>query len=507
MMRPVLAALWVCAAPVLVIGFVYLIRRYIAGAQDISAFVLGLWIAAALFILVSIGQSIYGAPANLTSDHRLAPTSAWLRGYKVYYPPEKGPALSTIYGPVTVWVFIPAGLFDSPVAAVRVGTAINIAFYYIPLAWLLWILSKAPKYSRCFEILMVGFALTIFNEALSKSWAMIHADAPAIGLALVACIFAILAIRTKTLPASLLAGFAAALSVLTKQNMVAAVPVLFFYLLLCRGWKPCMGFLASFTGCVAILISISIGTLGPWSGFLYNVIYIPTHQPYLKVKVFPAFGELADLSLVFVIVAVACLAYRSSKSGWPGLRTWLKQNPSAFLLFTGLVLCVTSILGRIKVVGDLNAFCPSLYLFLAACLVELLYLRESIPEAAVLPTGVRAINLGRVITTAILLFLVIGSAPAEIYQLIEKPTRYPMQEAFEFSKQHPGEVYFPQLPLSSLLGERKLWHFAWGLSDRAKAGHPVSSEYFYQLYPPMPKSPQCWIGFGMTKCIGISGRR
>src|SRR4051794_40991944 len=59
------------------------------------------------FVFCSILRNL---PSYLEADHRLAPTFALTHGYNVYYPPESGPALSTLYGPVTVLAYLPATL-------------------------------------------------------------------------------------------------------------------------------------------------------------------------------------------------------------------------------------------------------------------------------------------------------------------------------------------------------------------------------------------------------------
>jgi hypothetical protein len=43
------------------------------------------------------------------------------------------------------------------------------------------------------------------------------------------------------------------------------------------------------------------------------------------------------------------------------------------------------------------------------------------------------------------------------------------EEAYGFAKVHPGMAYFPWDPLPSLLAEGKLYHFEWGVGDRALA--------------------------------------
>ena len=47
------------------------------------------------------------------------------------------------------------------------------------------------------------------------------------------------------------------------------------------------------------------------------------------------------------------------------------------------------------------------------------------------------------------------------------------EEAYRFSRQWPGQVYFPWHPLSVYLAEGKLYHFELGICDRIAAGIPM----------------------------------
>src|SRR5262245_54414126 len=57
---------------------------------------------------------------------RLAPTVALTHGYALYYPPNEGPVLDTIYGPVAALAYLPATMFRSPTGAILAGAALNL---------------------------------------------------------------------------------------------------------------------------------------------------------------------------------------------------------------------------------------------------------------------------------------------------------------------------------------------------------------------------------------------
>jgi hypothetical protein len=74
--------------------------------------------------------------------------------------------------------------------------------------------------------------------------------------------------------------------------------------------------------------------------------------------------------------------------------------------------------------------------------------------------------------------------PENIYSVLKASGRSSMEEVYNFSRSHPGQIYFPQFPLTILMAEGHLYDFSWGLSDRRAAGHPVSDAQFRKDTPP-----------------------
>jgi hypothetical protein len=55
--------------------------------------------------------------------------------------------------------------------------------------------------------------------------------------------------------------------------------------------------------------------------------------------------------------------------------------------------------------------------------------------------------------------------------------------AYRYDVQHPGQVYFPWNPLTSLLAEHKLYHFDYGVFDRYLGGAIVTPAHLAQNLP------------------------
>src|SRR5207237_1064873 len=94
------------------------------------------------------------------SAARLAPAMSEQAGFKLYNPPNSGPALGWIYPPFATLAYRPATWFKNVILAVLAGRSLSLFFYFAPAVWIL--LSKGgreptPLWLRV--LLIVTFAL------------------------------------------------------------------------------------------------------------------------------------------------------------------------------------------------------------------------------------------------------------------------------------------------------------------------------------------------------------
>jgi len=59
--------------------------------------------------------------------------------------------------------------------------------------------------------------------------------------------------------------------------------------------------------------------------------------------------------------------------------------------------------------------------------------------------------------------------------------------AFDYLNRHPGQAYFPWLPLAHYYAEHQFRHYGFGIVDRLMAGDPVSTAVFRAYIPPNPQ--------------------
>ena len=445
----------------------------------------GLLILGGLTALLSIVTTIQGAPFVYENDHRLAPSLAILKGFSLYYPKEGGPVLSSIYGPITAFAFLPAAFLKVlPSRVVQFATITALIYFFLPAILLCLTLAEREcaklakfRYRAC----VLFFGVVLLNGPLQRASAEPHADAPALGLCALACFFLL---RRRDNHADwfdvLLAAMCVACGVLAKQNMAPLPPVFAAWLLFRDGWKQSLGFcLAGIT--IAGLILVVVGhTLATPGAMLLNLVTIPTHQPLRKADFFPTVAQVGYQSMVLAALPIIALV-QNLESGTSSLRITLRRNPRLLLLLSGAALATTSVIGYIKAGGNINALSPAIYFLAIAFVAELIPFLDGVSDSTNRESIARVTLLAIVLSFAILL-----SLPSILYGIAHTPKLKDcaMDNAFRYSKAHPDSIYFPDYPLAVLLAEGRLYHFSWGLQDREQAGYPVKAQEFLRYTPP-----------------------
>jgi hypothetical protein len=424
------------------------------------------------FVFLSILKNL---PGYLEADHRLAPTFALTHGYHVYYPPDSGPVLSTIYGPVTVLAYLPATLAATPTNAILIGTLLTLFVFYTT-TFLVIRAAAAKTWMKWWQLfgLMVGVIWLV--GPVERTTAHIHADAPALVFAALAAMFAMRQPLRFNKWNAVLAAFFGVLSVFAKQNMAPLALGLVVWFALRAGWKGASIFAAATAIFSTLMLAIAGTLMGGIAALYFNCVYMPLHQPFDKTLFFPTVMQLAITSLALLLIPTARLLQAWTQSQ-ENLREFLIVQRTPLLIVLGVLMIPASILGRMKLGGNENSMGLSLFFFVLALLAEIAALRNrSLAD-------ILSANEIKLWTLPLLIVCLIGLGSALSVSLRPSPAS-PIRQAFEYSRQHPGKVYFPQFPLAQLMAEGKLYHFSWGLTDRRNAGVPVSDEHFQANLPP-----------------------
>ena len=474
----------------------------------LGALVLGIWfykrlsswklldkVVAAVtpIVMVIFGElfvrQILAQPFWPINGGRLAPTFALASGYQLYSPPDSGPVLSTIYGPITALVYLPATLANSPSKAVLVSSLIAAIFFFLPVFWLHigqnW---QKPQRLLFAVYTFIGFCFFVFNSPiLNYSAFRIHADAPALGLSALACGTLFFRKHQDSIWVLLLSAIFAVLAVWTKQVTLPIIVALPFYILISDGRRSFI----RYVGCLAVsglvISAIFLAIFNP-QYVLFHLLEIPTNQPWTHSnKIIALLGSTRKL-LKESVVPISIIIFYSwfqflFAVNYPHqLRKWFNCNRWSIFAIVGILMIPTSLVGSVKVGGDINAFSFTLYfLAVAVSLIVLQWVSDiSFPQNNLINDAVKLLVI--ILTIAFTVTEIPPPFPT-IYRQIQNLSKNSMEIAYQYAKKHPGEAFFPMYPLSSMMAENKMYHFSHGLFDRKISGFLVEEKHFRSYIP------------------------
>ena len=426
---------------------------------------------------------------------RLAPLFGLRYGYSLYYTAENGPVTGAIYGPISYLAYFPSLIANAPLPALLIGSITATIYYFAPILWIFLSgqFRRGPgRVIGLFLILIFGI-WTIGNPALSYSGFDIHADAPALGLGAAACALlmrkAELAGRQHFLRL-LGSALLAVLAVYSKQSVIFLIPALTGFVWIADGKRSALIYAAASGVLVVAMFGIFASLFNPHALF-FNLYGFPSHQGFGKGYMrFPNRALSAAVSTilltarrlwdygewVLLLLALCYVVEFHLHSKKVAAIEWLRRNRWTVFHFAAAAGLPASILFGAKVGGDTNAF--SLFLYFGA-IGLLLFVGHLALEHR---------SISRPVVTACFI-LVIALIPAamisiDVPTLIREMRASHTEQVYEYEKKHPGEVYFSFFPLPTLMAERRLYHFEYGVFDRELGGARVSATHFFRYVPP-----------------------
>lgn len=448
----------------------------------VSALPAMLYIAVAAAVLAAVR-----APENYWNGCRLAPAVGLLYGERIYRPPSSGAVLNTIYPPMAYLPYLPAGLFRRPAAAVMAASCVSMTLFFLPFLALCFARRGPQRRTQWLTgpYVYLGFyTLVMTSPVLFAAGHWVHCDAPAVGFGAAACVALYLARPGGAVgpAATAVSCLAAGLAVWSKQTMAPLVAALPVWVLLSRGVSASMRYGFAMGASLAVLTVGFRSTFGVGS-LVFNILRIPAAHPWKYQGDDLAFGltyQAIELLFECLPVLVATLIVAASGRRRVGgdrrtLAEWLAANGWALFAFAALTLVPMAVLGKIKAGGVKNNDAPTLYL-LCCALAALVLDRVAASRRAGIASLVILVSFSAPV------LLVGGKILPELVAL-RPVSQYGDERAFRFARAHPGVAYFPWNPLSSLLAERRLYHFEFGLFDRNLGGYPVGPEHFRRHVP------------------------
>lgn len=444
--------------------------------EDRAGLAILLIVVPVLIGIIFVKTSIWSF--SFFSAARLAPTIALSHGYQLFYGVDAGPVMNTIYGPLAYLVYFPAAVAFTPAGALLIAGFMKTAFYFIPLFLLVLSSVKADRTRAgwifvvlaCCLIVAVTYLLGATNYMVTQ----IHSDAPSLGLGMLSCLILMRA-RVPQNQSIIWAGLLAASAVWVKQTEFPLVIAQCIYLWMASGWNTAVRY-----GAITFMIALVMGLLFVMAfGFepmWLNMFYVPS-QHAMDPRVLLAFGNLlASYAIFLPFIVVATLTAR--RSSGKTFSRWVTSENWFLPCLVAVFLIPTSLLGYLKVGGWVNSFHGIYYLLGGAAGV---LARRQWPESAGRWSSIQPWVLVFAVAVLVLrIYPMVLQYPVAAHVL---RGNNPSEEAYRYAVLHPGQVYFPWLPLSSLMAEGKLYHFDFGLRDRQNAGIMTSFAH-YRAYLP-----------------------
>src|SRR5882724_5118042 len=325
----------------------------------------------AVFLLLT-WPSVARSPHDDWNSARTAPAVAWAMGLPLYYPHGVGPVTDFIHGPVAAVVRLPAAWASTPTGAILIADAINAAIFYLPVVLFLFLLENAWPLRGLALAIFWGCSLSL--ASLTYSAFQVHADAPAVGFALLACAAAV---RPAAGPRRWLllvaTALAAVLSMGSKQNLAPILLILPVY-----GWlRHNLRWAVTLAVAEALILGLAafsaLRVFGQ-DALLFQTLTVPSRHPWN----FQEYGRLPALLLSSgyliqeALLPAAVLGFfllfvptGDAPRGRRTLREWASLG--WFLpLMTAVCLIPSALIGRAKVGGEINALTPTTYFLVTA---------------------------------------------------------------------------------------------------------------------------------------------
>jgi hypothetical protein len=379
-------------------------------------------------------------PWSAWNDVRLVPSFMLAAGEPVYSAPGAGVISTWMYGPVPVWLLLPATWMPDIESASLVAGAINIGLPLLAIAVALvkWPANETSLPARLLAAVLV---LAVWPES---SWRFLQSDNFAVALGLVA---SVLLLHPKRPAWSLwLAAFAATAAVGCKQTSLGLPVAHFIWLGLAHGRRDALEHTARLAACGGALVIATLACFDP-AGLWDTLVRIPGALPLTD----DAGGRLLSLSPLLAVHLGLPAALLFSLRKQPDLRG--ARRLAGLLWACSLPLGVVSIL---KIGGTLNSL-QGLQLAL-----------PGLALATISALNRRSVPVTLALAASLILAWWIHDSGAPM-----RPRIQHLREGVALARAFPGELWFPWHPLVSYYAEGRFYHAEDGFYARLIAGRAL----------------------------------
>jgi hypothetical protein len=483
---------WVYVSPFFMIFFAVLFIRIlikgIAKERSLKCFIDGLVIIAGVVSVIAIVVSNIAVPYHAWSAIRSAWPAGILRGCDFYYK-DSGHLIGRMYGPVFPLIYLLSASLNNFFAIVHVGSLISMFLYFVPamLIFMYCARSRQPAPPSPAVYVFVFVLITFISTTLRQVAFAVHVDAAALGFGAAACFMLIRQDRPSKKDLFFSSLFVA-LAFWSKQTAIPLVVILPVYALICYGKNVFRSYVL-FIVLVGFILTLMFGAVFGFDKLFYNMFFIPSRQPSALGGDWFSGMVLATpflINAIWIQISLAVFLFATYFSlkynrGQELLLYWMKEKTWGLFFVIGIAMVPVSLLGQMKVGGDVNTLSPSPFYWsiaLTIVLVDLFHasLRQS---AGLKRRGLLFFAVALVVTLNVATLMINQDVKGFLYSSPHSVSN----KVMAFINKHAGEVYFPCHNLEHLLIEKKEYHNIDGLLDARHSRIWIEPSRLYAFLP------------------------
>jgi hypothetical protein len=396
------------------------------------------------------------------NDVRLAPAFALRHGINPYPLLNGGPLFTWIYGPVGLFVNLPATLASTPLAALQIACLTNMLTVLAPAVIIFFGSTElrshglmTPAFASAAAAMLVPRASLVFQVA----------DNAAVAFGLLSCWCLARVVRLSGARLALAAALCV-LAICSKQIAVFLLPAQVIFLWLASERAVAIRYV-TWVGAFGLAALTMSGAYFGFENLWLNVVAIPRRLPW---------GELGPQlrnppwALMARIVAPALgLVVLWRKGLWPG-RDRESGRFFQIAVLASAAMLPAGVTAFFKIGGSSNSLHSWSYVFPALLFAWLARERAATRSGAI-----------RILLAVTFVLLV---RKTELLSLPRRPFTQHLEAAAQLTAASPHRLWFPQHPVLTFYADRKLWHSEDGIITRHLAGYPLGELELYRHLPP-----------------------
>jgi hypothetical protein len=370
-------------------------------------------------------------------------------------------------------LYWPVTLFRHATQTLLSGTVWSLILYSLPVAYYSIADRRAPVLVRAVPAL-VFFALPLGSYWPTHVMLAIHPDAAACGLAGLGIVLTA-EFRGELSKWRIATGILLCVAAIAcKQNAVLGLPIVLTIVFWRTGRKH-LGFgLAVTTACAMFALLTFTVLYGNVSGVWFNNYVVPRKSGLEWSKSSAAVLSAYQSILIPLLLAASVAGNEIARKAHRRWRLHVLAF-SATVMAAGLLVGFPAYLfpGAFG-----NAFAPAIY---ASTLLPMAWIRRMLLNCR----SNEHLQIAAFTPVAVAVLIAVSSFSLAVRTPELKNTFHEARaEVVEnYSRKHPGEMYFPFNPVAVYLAEGRFYHTDWGLENRGRAGFVATATEFANDIP------------------------